>query len=79
MTTVIDKRYKVLDTTFADLNIGECYQDCNTNRLCMKTDWATAIEYHEFDQEWKSILFDEKDVDMLVIPLTATLTVDRKS
>lgn len=77
MTTVIDKRYKVLDTTFADLNIGECYQDCNTNRLCMKTDWEAAIEYYEFDQEWKSILVD--DVDMLVIPLTATLTVDRKS
>ena len=77
MTTVIDKRYKVLDTTFADLNIGECYQDCNTNRLCMKTNWGNAIEYYEFDQEWKPILVE--DVDMLVIPLTATLTVDRKS
>ena len=77
MTTVIDKRYKVLDTTFADLNIGECYQDCNTNLLCMKTNWENAIEYHEFDQEWKPILVN--DVDMLVIPLTATLTVDRKS
>ena len=75
--TVIDKRGTPLTVTFGDLKVGDVFQN-NTDRVCIKVSQAYAIvlygtcEYYE--TEWQSERFD---VDELIIPLKATLTIER--
>jgi hypothetical protein len=57
--------------TFGDLSIGEVYED-GGNFLCIKTDSIHCI-YMNDEKVWDTILCD---VDEVVFPLRATLTIE---
>jgi hypothetical protein len=75
--TVIDKRGTPLTVTFGDLKVGDIFQS-NTDRVCIKVSSLYAIvlyntcEYYE--AEWQNERFDCNE---LIIPLKATLTIER--
>jgi hypothetical protein len=72
--TVIDKRGKPLTVTFGDLGIGDVFQD-NEDRICIKVNHAYAIALYQGSvNEWQNI---RCDFDELIIPLKATLTIER--
>lgn len=70
MTQLIDKRGKPLTVTFGDLKIGDFFQNEN-DCICMKIDsnkvlnWTTGF----INTGW--------DTDDLLIPLKATITIER--
>lgn len=72
--TIIDKRGVPLTVTFGDLSIGDAFQD-NEDRVCIKVSHAYAITLYQGSvNEWRNVRFD---FDELIIPLKATLTVER--
>jgi hypothetical protein len=73
MTTVIDKRGTPLTVTFGDLDIGDYYQD-EEGFACIKTSEDTCIFYREDEQCWDKCKEFE---DTLIIPLKATVTIER--
>ena len=70
--TLIDKTGEPINTKFKDLDIGEAYidEDGDTN---IKTDICSSI-YHTRDY-WTPRSVDPEEI---VIPLKATITVERK-
>lgn len=73
MLQLLDKRGRALDKTFADLKVGECYQDC-ADHLCMKIGFDRAMIWDT--DHW--IPTSMVDRDELVIPLKTTITVERE-
>lgn len=70
MTQIIDKRGKPLTVTFGDLKVGDFFQN-EADCICMKIDhdkvlnWTTGF----VNSGW--------DSDDLLIPLKATITIER--
>ena len=70
MTQLIDKRGKPLTVTFGDLKVGDFFQNEN-DYICMKIDsnkvlnWTTGF----INTGWNA--------DDLLIPLKATITIER--
>jgi hypothetical protein len=73
--TVIDKRGKKLDTCFGELVIGDAFQGTD-DRIYIKVECEHAIRYHEesYGGIWMYVPYDYAE---LVIPLKATLTIER--
>lgn len=69
---LIDKRGKPLNTTFADLEYGDCYQNCN-DQLCMKIGYDRAMIWG--GDHWVPTSCAE--LDELIIPLKTTITIER--
>lgn len=73
MTTVIDKRGIPLTVTFSDLKVGDYYQD-ELGNLCLKTSENSCIYYEEYSQTW---IYNSESAKVFVIPLKATVTIER--
>jgi hypothetical protein len=73
--TVIDKRGKKLDTCFGDLSLGDVFQGIDDD-IYLKATYESALLYrdHLGDAVWKEVDYDYAE---LIIPLKATLTVER--
>lgn len=73
--TVIDQRGKKLDTCFGELVIGDVFQGTD-DRVHIKVDCDHAIAYHDdlYGGVW---MFVPYDYEALIIPLKATLTIER--
>lgn len=71
---LIDKRGTALTTTFDDLHIGDCYQDESDN-ICIKTNRDRCIFFDTDEGEWRSV---GENLNTLIIPLKATITVERR-
>lgn len=71
---LVDKRGTALTTTFDDLVIGDCYQDEEGN-ICIKIGYERCL-YINANGDWDTAL---ERSDELIIPLKATLTVERKA
>lgn len=72
MLILHDRRGIPLTTTFGDLKIGDVFQD-EDGDICIKTSSNSMMWTAEGDH-WNHALFD---VDELIIPLRATITVER--
>lgn len=70
---LIDKRGTPLTTTFDDLEIGDCFQD-EEDDICIKVSSNSMIWTHG-NGNWQNSLFDSEE---WVLPLNASLTVERK-
>lgn len=70
---LIDKRDIPLTTKFEDLLIGDCYQDDEGN-ICIKTGYDRCIYYNIEMSVWLSA---SENTNELIIPLKATITVER--
>jgi hypothetical protein len=70
---LIDKRGILLTTTFDDLYIGDCYQD-DEDHICIKTSRDRCIYFDTAVGQWRSSF---ENLDELIIPLKATITVER--
>lgn len=70
---VIDKRGKPLDTCFDELSLGDVFQGTN-DRIYIKASSEHALG-HADNGTWVYVPYDN---DELVIPLKATLTVERR-
>lgn len=70
---VIDKRATLLTVTFDDLLIGDCYQDDEGN-ICIKTSRDRCMYFDANEAEWRAAC---DDLDALIIPLQATIIVER--
>lgn len=70
MTQIIDKRGKPLTVTFGDLKVGDFFQN-EADCICMKTDLDKAFNWTTgfINTGW--------DPDDLIIPLKATITIER--
>jgi hypothetical protein len=73
--TVIDKRGKELDTCFGDLNVGDVFQGTD-DHIYLKTSCETALMYKE-GYEYSGWVERDYDYAELIIPLKATLTIER--
>lgn len=73
--TVIDKRGKLLDTCFGELAIGEVFQGTD-DRMYIKANLDHAMRYHD-DIDGGVWVYVAYDYAELIIPLKATLTVER--
>lgn len=73
--TVIDKRGKILDTCFGELKIGDAFQGID-DRIYLKVDEEHVIRYRE-GCDGGIWVFMPYDYAELIIPLKATLTVER--
>jgi hypothetical protein len=73
--TVIDKRGKKLDTCFGDLSLGDVFQGIDDN-IYLKTTCESALLYRDYldDGVWEEVDYDYAE---LIIPLKATLTIER--
>jgi hypothetical protein len=74
--TVIDKRGKLLDTCFGELSIGDVFQGTD-DRMYIKVGNEHAIRYHDNIDggTWAFVAYDYAE---LIIPLKATLVVERR-
>ena len=72
---VIDKRGKPLDVRFGDLSLGDVFQGTD-DRMYIKVSNEHALRYHD-DMDGGMWAFLAYDYAELVIPLKATLTVER--
>ena len=70
---VIDNRATLLTVTFDDLLIGDCYQDDEGN-ICIKTSRDRCMYFDADEGEWRTV---GEDLDALIIPLQATIIVER--
>ena len=70
--TLIDKTRKALDTTFADLECGDCYQNVD-DHICMKIGYDRAMLWG--GDHWVPTCCVE--LDELIIPLKTTITIER--
>ena len=72
---VIDKRGKLLDTCFGELSIGNVFQGTD-DKMYIKVGNEHAIRYHDDIDggRWAFVAYDYAE---LIIPLKATLTVER--
>ena len=70
---LIDKRGIPLTTKFEDLLIGDCYQD-EVGSICIKTGYDRCIYYATEMSGWRP---GTENLDELIIPLKATITVER--
>lgn len=75
--TVIDKRGTPLTVTFGELKIGDVFQNTK-DRVCIKVSPSYAIVLYDtceyYEAEWQNEQFDCSE---LIIPLKATLTIER--
>jgi hypothetical protein len=75
--TVIDKRGTPLTVTFGELKIGDVFQNTR-DRVCIKVSDTYAIVLYDtceyYEAEWQR---ERIDIDELIIPLKATLTIER--
>ena len=73
--TVIDKRGKKLDTCFGELVIGDAFQGTD-DRIYLKVGYEHAIRYNDSlnVETWSFVPYDYAE---LIIPLKATLTIER--
>ena len=72
---LIDKRGTPLTITFDDLHIGDCYQDEGDN-ICIKTSRDRCMFFDTKEGQWHSI---GESLNTLIIPLKATITVERRA
>lgn len=74
---IIDKRAIPLTVTFRELKIGDTFQNTK-DRVCIKVGVVHAIVLYDtceyYEAEWQRERFD---LDELIIPLKATLTIER--
>lgn len=70
---LVDRRGIPLSTTFNDLLIGDCYQDDEGN-ICIKTSRDRCMYYDADECEWRTV---GEDLDTPIIPLQATIIVER--
>lgn len=72
---LVDKRGTApLTTTFDDLHIGDCYQD-DADNICIKTSRDRCIYFDTSEGQWRSV---GENLNELIIPLKATLTIERR-
>lgn len=71
---LVDKRGTALTTTFDDLVIGDCYQDEEDN-ICIKIGYERCL-YLNAQGDWDTAA---ERRDELIIPLKATLTIERRA
>lgn len=80
-TTILDKRAKVTDTKFIDLQIGDFFQDEQVgyyyqDSICMKVSDVSALRFlsegEAIEEDWSTIKYTE------IFPLKATITVERE-
>ena len=71
-TTVIDKLGIPLNTTFGELENMDFFQDTDNN-ICVKVGWDRKLIWH--GSGW--IHCTHIDIGELVIPLKATITLER--
>lgn len=74
MTNLIDKRATKLDTTFEDLENGDFFEDATTGDISIKTGACTALYYG--DGSWIPYHVNKEE---LVVPLKATITIERNN
>ena len=72
MTEIIDKRGRPLTHKFHDLENMDFFQDTDNN-LCVKVGWDRKLIYHSGG--W--IHCPNIEVDELVIPFKASITIER--
>lgn len=72
MTNLIDKRAVKLNTTFENLNNGDFFEETTTGDIVIKTGSCTAMYYD--GNSWIPYHIDEEE---LVIPLKATITIEK--
>lgn len=80
-TEIIDKRGKIINTHFSDIEVGEFFQDTDEENwnpddlICMKTSRVTVLRFRSNgrieEENW------EYFETTFVIPLKATITVER--
>lgn len=73
MTNLIDKRVIELNTTFEDLKNGDFFEE-DAGTIAIKTGACTAMYYN--GSSW--IPF-RPDKEQLVIPLIATITIEKNN
>ena len=73
MTNLIDKRAAELNTTFGDLKNGDFFED-DGGAIYIKTDVHTAMATN--GTSWIPIY--HVDTDCFIIPLKATITIERE-
>lgn len=71
MLRIVDKRTNKDAMTFADLKIGDCYQDSNEN-ICIKVGEQKCMYFNDDAEEWEISPEDEWED---VIPLEASLVI----
>lgn len=79
-TKIIDKRIKITDTKFIDLQIGDFFQDEQVgyyyqDSICMKVSDVSALRFtaegEAVEEDWSTIKYTE------IFLLKATITVER--
>lgn len=78
-TKIIDKRTKVADTKFIDLQVGDFFQDEQVgyyyqDSICMKVSEVSALRFlsegEVSEEDWSTIKYTE------IFPLKAIITVE---
>lgn len=79
-TKIIDKRTKVADTKFIDLQVGDFFQDEQVgyyyqDSICMKVSEVSALRFlsegEVSEEDWSTIKYTE------IFPLKAIITVEQ--